>query len=319
MKPDDDPNAAGLPDQAAADAGSQEASGEPDASFFDLILETDLANIIKKSQSGQPLTKREREMIEEERTKRTQKAALPTFKLEGEGSPLDRMTQRELAEVWGYSLRQVKNWIADGRAAGDPAPVTRPDDMPGWFKRVYAPRECPEKLRAAVQRIQGGEFGAKRANASAGGPAPATITPRIEVPDEEKGLLAMLDRYRTAEVTLHNKYMAAVDAGDESRSQFLLSEWSKMGEKVRALEKAAPKALEELRIYVKRDEIQRELETLHNAVLKGFRQEFRLARIKLKSAKTAEEWGAAVDETVEKVSMMLVDTEFAEPLELQVA
>jgi hypothetical protein len=113
--------------------------------------------------------------------------------------------------------------------------------------------------------------------------------------------------------------MQAVDAGDESRSQFLLGEWSKMGEKVRALEKNAPKVLEELRIYVKRDEIQRELESLHNAILKGFRQEFRLARIKLKSAKTSEEWAQAVDETVEKVSMMLVETEFAEPLELQVA
>jgi hypothetical protein len=92
-----------------------------------------------------------------------------------------------------------------------------------------------------------------------------------------------------------------------------------MGEKVRSLEKTAPKALEELRIYVRRDEIQRELESLHGSILKALRQEFRLARIKLKTAKTSEEWAAGVDETVEKVSMMLVSTEFAEPLELQVA
>lgn len=301
-----------------SDADSQD-SGEPDASFFDLILETDLANIVKKAQTGQPLTKREREMIEEERTKRQKTPALPTFTLEGEGAApsLEKMTQRELAEVWGYSHRQVKNWIADGRAAGDPAPVTRPEDMPAWFRRIYAPRECPEKMQMAVQRILAGEHGRKRANPQNSAPNAAAI-PRVEIADEDKGLLAMLDRYRTAEVTLHNKYMAAVDAGDESRSQFLLSEWSKMGEKVRALEKAAPKALEELRIYVKRDEIQRELETLHASVLKGFRQEFRMARIKLKTARTAEEWGQAVDETVEKVSMMLVETSFSEPLELQV-
>ena len=124
-----------------SDADSQD-SGEPDASFFDLILETDLANVVKKAQTGQPLTKREREMIEEERTKRQKTPSLPTFTLEGEGAApsLERMTQRELAEVWGYSHRQVKNWIAAGRAAGDPAPVTRPEDMPAWFRRIYAPR-----------------------------------------------------------------------------------------------------------------------------------------------------------------------------------
>jgi hypothetical protein len=310
-------------DETPVDSGSQDAR-EPDASFFDLILETDLANVIKKSQSGQPLTKREREMIEEERTKRTKKPPLPAFILEGEGAlpGLDRMTQRQLAEVWGYSLRQIKNWIADGRAAGDPAPVTQPDQMPAWFRRIYAPRDAPEKLRSAVQRIESGEYGKKTTNtatANSGCQTNGQQIPRIEIADEEKGLLAMLDRYRTAEVTLHNKYMAAVDAGDESRSQFLLSEWSKMGEKVRSLEKTAPKALEELRIYVRRDEIQRELETLHGSILKAFRQEFRLARIRLKTAKTAEEWAVAVDETVEKVSTMLVATDFADPLELQVA
>jgi hypothetical protein len=257
-------------------------------------------------------------MIEEERTRRQKTPLQPAFILEGEGaSPsLAKMTQQQLAEVWGYSVRQLKNWLADGRAANDPAPVTRPAEMPAWFKRTYSPRECPEKLRLAVQRIQAGEHATNRSSSVA---PPLVSAPRIEIADEEKGLLAMLDRYRTAEVTLHNKYMAAVDAGDETRSQFLLSEWSKMGEKVRSLEKTAPKALEELRIYVRRDQIQRELEPLHSAIIKGFKQEFRLARPRMKAAASQDEWAKLVDETVEKVAMMLVETEFREPLELQVA
>lgn len=287
-----------------------------DAEFFGLILDTDIANIIKKAQGGLPLTKREREMIEEERTRCQKTPSQAAFKLEGEGacSPLDRMTQREIAEVWGYSVRQVKNWIKDGRVANDPAPVTRPVDMPAWFRRIYAPRECPEKLHLAANRILAGIDKTTPSTA-----APAASVPRLEIPDAEKGLLAMLDRYRTAEVSLHNKYMAAVDAGDETRSSFLMAEWKKMGESVRALEKTAPKALEELRIYVRRDEIQRELEPLHAAILKSFRQGFRNARAYLKSADGADAWGLAVDSVVDDVARMLVETEFREPLELQVA
>lgn len=298
-------------------AAPAEDDSPVDAAFFDLILETDLANIIKKAQTGQPLTKREREMIEEERTRRAKIAAPASFQLEGEGPipALDRMTQRELAEVWGYSTRQIKNWLHDGRANNDPAPVTQPELMCSWFQRIYAPRDAPEKLRRAVTRILEGhrpQVDSQQEKKPMGG------TP-AEVPDEEKGLIAMLDRYRTAEVRLHNAYMEAVEKGDESRSQFLLSEWSKMGEKVRALEKSAPKALEELRIYVRRDEVQRELMELHGSILKGFRQEFRMARVKLRGAQTQEDWNAAVDETVDRVAKMLVETEFREPLELDAA
>lgn len=65
--------------------------------------------------------------------------------------------------------------------------------------------------------------------------------------------------------------------------------------------------------------MQRELEPLHAAILKAFRQEFRLARIKLKATTGPDEWSIAVDETVERVAQMLIETEFREPLELQVA
>lgn len=305
------------PVDAAGSPSDLPGAAPVDAGFFDLILETDLANIIRKAQTGQPLTKREREMIEEERTRRQKQGTLPDFKLEGEGAigSLERMTQRELAAAWGYSPRQLKNWLADGRKANDPAPVTHPELMCTWFQRIYAPRDAPEKLRASARRLIEGYRGNGGADSHGANQAP----PRIEVADKEKGLLAMIDRYRTAEATLHARYMAAVEAGDESKSQFYLAEWSKMGEKVRQMERTAPKALEEMGVFVRRDQVQRELEPLHAAILKGFRQGFRLARNRLRAAQSPEEWAMTVDSVVDEIAQMLCDTRFAEPLELEAA
>ena len=291
-----------------------EAAADPvqDADFFGRILEADLANVVRKAGSGKPLTTREREMIEAARSRMQTEPTEERWKLEGDGiSSMERMTQREYAEVWGYSLRTVKNWIADGRAGKDPAPLARPADMPAWFARVYAPRDCPEKLAMAAQRILDG------ADIPKSSAAPVAMVERVEVAEGEKGLLAMLDRYRTAEVTLHAKYMTAIEAGDETRATFLMSEWSKMGEKCRSLEKAAPKALEEMGIFVRRDVVQRELGPLHGSVIKSFRQAFRVNRARLRLVETSNEWNRIVDGIVDEVSLMLSCCGFAEPLELR--
>jgi hypothetical protein len=301
-----------------AETESDEAPAEVviDAAFMATILETDLANIVKKASNGQPLNARERAMIEEERT-RLQKKSISAFTLEGEGpaTALEKMTQRELADEWGYSVRSIKGWIAEGREKSDPCPLTRPEEMPAWFARVHAPRQCPDKLRDAAQRILAGD----KAKAPSVAPPPAVLMERIEIAEGEKGMLAMLDRYRTAEATLHRKYMEAVEAGDETRAQFLLSEWSKMGEKLRQVEKSAPAALEALGIYVRRDEIQRELEPLHHAVLKSFKQALRLHRNRLRLTETTDEWNLVSDEIVNEVALMLCESDFTEPLELHAA
>jgi hypothetical protein len=309
MKPTDDRN-------LGESSGGVDESVPVDAAFLGIILEADLENIIRKAQSGKSLTAREREILESERARLAEVESPPDLKLDDEAElvALEGMTQKDLAELWGYSEKQLKNWVRRGRESDDPAPIRRPDLMCAWFRRVHAPRDAPEKLRMAAQRIIDGHR--KPEKSKSGDQAPVE---RIEIAESEKGMLAMLDRYRTAEVTLHNKYMAAVEAGDETRAQFLLSEWSKMGEKVRALEKHAPKVLEELKIYVRRDEIQRELESLHSAIIKAFRQEFRLARIALKATTGTEEWAKEIDATVDRVALMLAETEFRDPLELQVA
>lgn len=300
------------PSPAAADAEDVVI----DAAFFDTILEQDLANIVKKANAGQPLTKREREMMEEERAKRMKKPPTCDFSLEGEGtSALERMTQAELAAEWGFSVRTIKGWIAQGKSAGDPAPLTKPAEMPAWFARIHAPRQAPDKLRAAAQRIVAGE----KAKAAENPPPVAAPAEQIEIAEHEKGMLAMLNRYRDAEASLHARYMAAVATGDESKSGFYMSEWSKMGEKLRQQEKMAPKALEEMGIYVRKDHVQRELEPIHSAIIKAFRQGLRMARPRLKGSQTSDEWSRITDEVVNEVCAMLTDSDFREPLELEVA
>lgn len=303
---------------AAADP-PENAGPVVDAEFFDLILETDLANIIQKAKSGAPLTKREREMIEAERTRLANRAAPASFHLEGEGpkTALDSMTQEQLAGAWGYSVRSIKGWLADGRAKNDPCPLKKPGDMVEWFERVHAPRQAPEKLRGAVSRV----LALIETGAASSSPSEAARTPveRVEISEDEKGMIAMLNRHRTAEAELHAKYMDAVANADEAKMSLYMREWSNMGQKLRQLEKDAPKALQEMGIYVRKDDVIRELEPLHRAIMKSFRQTLRVQRIRLKNAETAEDWNRLVDELVDEVGEILVMSEFAEPLVLEEA
>jgi hypothetical protein len=284
--------------------------------LLDRILNADIQRIAAKSSRGEPLTIGERKLIEEERTRRAKKS-FPVFTLEGEGAPsrFEGMTQAELAEEWGYSLRQIKNWIADGKEKKDPAPLIHPAEMPAWFARVYAPRECPERLKLAARRLL--DDGAATSSSVETEAQPEPV-PKIEISDSEKGLLAMLERLRSAEATLHARYMAAIESGSV-RADFLLSEWKKISAELRALEKAAPKALEELGVYVRKDEVRRELTALHASIIKAFRHGLRDARTRLRRTEDVGGWNLEVDNLVDQVAAMLCDTKFAEPLELEAA
>lgn len=288
-----------------------------DAAFFENILETDLANIVKKASSGLPLNKREREMIDEERRRLSVEKKGEGFRLESDGEigALERMTQKQLAEIWNVSLRTIKGWQAEGQAANDPAPLINPAKFPAWFERIHAPRECPQRYRDSAQRILAGE---KAAVEEAGKP-PEKPPVRTVIHEEAKGMLAMLERHRESEARLGTDYMQAVEEGNEVRASFLFSQWTKMGEQLRSLEKVAPQALEALGIYVKKDEIHRELEQLHRAILKAFRQQLRMCRPRFRLAQTAEDWNTIADEIVQEIALMLVETQFSEPLTLDAA
>jgi hypothetical protein len=273
---------------------------------FNTVLENDLANIIRKSASGQPLTKREREMVEEERDRRNQK---PAFQLAAEKppGPLTGLTQQEIAEKYGYSYRAVKLWVADGRKANDPAPLDDPPAMPAWFARIYSPRNAPDRLIRACQALSNLTRPSEKA------PASPPIT-RIEISDAEKGLLAMLERVRTAEAEMHARYMEAVAAGDRDKADYLAAEWQKSVEKLRALEKSAPQSLADAGIYVRKDDVTRDLIQLHAGIIKAFKQALRKSRVELRATTSTEEWNLLSDRIIDDTCTALVEDNFREPL-----
>lgn len=291
---------------------TSQAPAAPD--LIDQALTKDAETIAGKAIRGEPLTARERQILEATAA-RLKSEAEPAFTLEGAGGGLPGLvglTQKEIAAAWGYSVRNIKNWVADGRKAKDPPPFSDPAQMPGWFERVFTGRKCPDKLRMAAQRLL------VSAEAAAAPPeAPAAHVDRSPIAEGEKGLLAMLGRLRDSEVSLHAKYMDAVSRGEETRASFLFSEWSKAVEKLRALEKSAPKALEELGIYVRKDDLQREIVQLHTGLLRSFRQAIRGGRARLRATSTALEWDAVASDIVDEMAAILADTSFAEPLELE--
>ena len=273
------------------------------------VRAAEIAAALGKLEGGRSLSRRERELLESEAGKGT----AGDFHLEAPApGPWDQWTQDELAVAYGYSIRQVKNWIADGKATGDPAPVRDPASMPAWFERQYAPRAAPERLRLAVQRMIEGQAPATKEE-----PKPAP--PATAMTEAEKGVLATLGRLEEAEAELHRQYMAAAAAGDETRAQFLRSEWTKIAERLRAYQKSAPATLEQLGIYLRKDEVAKEMRSIHSAILQTFRQAFRRAGLRLTGATSPAEWGAEVDRLVDEIGQTLADSGFAEPLDLVAA
>lgn len=284
-------------------------SPEPDPeTVFSMVLEKDLANIVKKSAAGQPLNKREREMIEAQLASQRPDSKSGEFHLEAAPSALTGLTQPEFAEKWGYSLRTIKNWIADGRKASSPPPLDRPHEMAAWFARIYSPRAAPDKLIQAVRKLQ---------SEVPSSPSQQSVMPeRIEVLDSQKGMLAMLDRVRTAEATLYGQYLQAVEANDRDTADYKNTEWLKAAERLRALEKSAPQALADAGIYVRKDDVTRELLQLHSGIIKHFKQALRKSRIKLQATKSTDEFNQVSDTIVDDACSALCDDDFAEPLEL---
>jgi len=296
------------------------------------LLASDLRRVADKAREGRPLTISERRLLaeaaevgdagaENEGGEGGEGAAAGGATNDGRGlapglaPAIEWRSLAEAAEGYGYSLRQVKNWKRDGVAAGDPAPIGDPAEMPGWYERVYAPRVAPDRLREAAYQLaaQAKERGGGDAGERARAPEAVPL-----VAEQELGLLAMLDRLRKAEATLHAQYMRAVETQDRNSAAFYQKEWGASVERLRAAEKAAPAALEAQGIYIRRADVRRELVPIHQAIAKGTRSALKRARLKLAAAVgDSSAWGVAVDEVLDEVFGQMAEADFAPILELE--
>lgn len=276
-------------------------------------LERDLGRIVAKAQAGERLTVREREIVEAARADLAPAGEPPesVSALRGGGVTIDGI-QPVIAERYRVSERTLKGWIRRGRDLGDPCPFRRPAEMPAWYERCFPDRRCPEKVMAAIDDLLAGA----ETDAAPAESVPAGNDWKVEIDEGEMGIAAMLSRARRHEAMVYRLFVAAMEKNETDRAAFLQKQWGDAAEKLRAIEKMAPKALEELGVYVRKDEVKREVSVIFGSVLKVFEAEFRAARGKLMKVEGQGAWDRAVGDVVEKAKALLLESSFAEPLEL---
>jgi hypothetical protein len=142
----------------------------------------------------------------------------------------------------------------------------------------------------------------------------------VEVADVEQGFEAMLRRLRNSEATKYREYEVAVADGDQVRSNFLFSEWGKIVEKLRALEKTAGPTLESLGVFVRKDDLARELAQIHAAIPRALKMSLRrMRREGMAAVADQAAWNRFVEGVVDAACSQLVEADFVEPLELGAA
>lgn len=266
--------------------------------------QAELDRILEKSGNGKALTAGERKLLDAEIEARR----APELRLE---AGVEFRNLQEAADAYGYSLRQVKNWKKDGRKASDACPLDHPAEMPAWFERVYAPRECPDRLRDAVQVLLEGKTVER-------GPAGPVRAPAREVREDEIGFDAMLQRARRREAMLALKLEEAQRLNEASATQ-IETQLTKATGALLSLEKQAPAILEAQGVFLRRDEVKDELHRLASAIPKGLKQELRKRRRQMVAAETPEDFEEVLEEAVEAACRELCEADFADALELELA
>lgn len=288
-------------------------------------LDADLARILTLHAEGKALSARDRKVLEQELARQAKEEREERAGSEGNAGRelqlesdltgrLDFRTSGEAGEAYGYSVRQVKNWKKEGRLRNMPCPLEEPARMPAWFEAVYAPRECPQRLRDAVQKLL--TEGLVAAAAPEKQPSRPVIMPVVG--DHEVGFEATLQRARRREAFLDKRLQQALLDGDP-RADALETQWGKAASRVRELEKAAPAILEAQGVYLRREDVRRELVAIAGNMPKAARVILRKHRRALQQAAETEDWETAVGKVVDDIFGEMCRTEFAEPLELQEA
>lgn len=162
---------------------SEEAA--PALDFQD-VLERDLANIVAKAATGQPLNARERGLIEQE-SKREQAKSAKTGRAAKTGF---KKSYEDYSKVYGASPRTLKRWVATGKEKGLPCPLDEPVAMASWWSHCMT-QKCPEGILDAA----GGQH--LPANTTAAEPPVFT--------NEKTGLEGALERMEQAEIILASR------------------------------------------------------------------------------------------------------------------
>lgn len=227
--------------------------------------------------------------------------------VEPRSKPRRALKQADYAEKYGYSIRQVKNWIKDGRDKKSPPPLDTPAEMPNWFESVYS-RRCPEKLWTAVESLASPPTSE----------APRDLAP-IALPElkpGELGILQTLQRVREADARNHKLYLQALEQGDQARANFHSKEITRLSAELRQLEKQVQTLNEKTRVVVPAVEVRNEVTSMLTSLYRQLMGGGDKFRDRLQKAETPEQFATAWKLALNEVFGVCSTTEFAEPFSL---
>lgn len=201
--------------------------------------------------------------------------------------------QADYAATYNVAVREIKRWVAKGRAAKpiDPPPLDDPVAMLDWWPK-HNKRRVPQRLLDAADRHRDPSPPAPPASLrepSPDGPdavqpdPPATPEPR-ELQPEELTFGANIDRMRRAVAEAHREYEGALAANDEGRAQNAMRRWADLSENLRKLEKDRADVEQAMGDTIPRAAVARVLGEVHGTIASGLRAMVRRIRPELEAA-----------------------------------
>jgi|GEM_PF-3454969 len=244
-------------------------SEEPTASFSD-ILEKDLANIIAKADTGQPLNARERAIIEAEAQKekaagkkalssvvtKSPQPAKSEIRVGADGRVYYPETYAAYGEKYQRKESAIRGWVRLGKKNQDLPPLEDPKQLVIWWEKWMSqkvPSPIERLARSSPETAASEEFSLEAETVDGSEDIPESITLDMAAAGSA---MDSLQRLRSASKLCYEQYQAALRKGDHTKAGTWRKDWLDAEEKQRHWEKDITN------ILVKRGELVNKTELL---------------------------------------------------------
>lgn len=220
--------------------------------------------------------------------------------------------QAEYATTYQVTTREIKRWVAKGRAAKpiDPPPLDDPVAMVDWWPK-HNKRRVPQRLLDASEKC-------RKPPPLPPATEPAKAPPSDWPPPQAKGdpsewtFAANIDRLRRAVADAHREYEGALALGPEGegRAQNAMRRWSELSEQLRKMEKDRAEIEQSLGDTLPRAAIARILGEMHGTMASGLRAMVRRIRDEL-AATSPDGWDPIWQRELDRLFALWVETRFS--------
>ena len=165
-------------------------------------------------------------------------------------------------ELFGYGVRQIKNWLALGREKGDMPPFEDPVALLEWAGRHL--ERVPGRLQEAVDALTGQKSEAREET-----PAAAETFELPDISNDELSVEADLQRFRRSLAIAHRMHDQSLEKGDTLKARQFMDQAREISAEVRQLEKLLPQMRAESGDWMLQAEVKRELMDLLNVLYRA--------------------------------------------------